>query len=153
MGPHSGNQGIGADGLFVYGSLRTGGSRHSWLRRTNPEGFCLAWAPGRLFHLPEGGYPAMVPTPEPEAPPPGPGWVAGEFAGYENEDDLQRATEDLDSVEGVEEGLFERRAVGVVLDSGHPFVAWAYVFPEERLGVLERRAVELPGGDWSAYLV
>jgi gamma-glutamylcyclotransferase (GGCT)/AIG2-like uncharacterized protein YtfP len=52
----------------------------------------------------------------------------------------------------VEEGLFERRAMGIVLDSGHRYVAWAYVFPEDRLGVLERKAIELPGGDWSAYL-
>jgi gamma-glutamylcyclotransferase (GGCT)/AIG2-like uncharacterized protein YtfP len=143
---------VNADGLFVYGSLRPGGGRHRWLKRTHPEGLCRAWTPGRLFHLPEAGYPAVVPGLAPEDPPPGPGWVVGDFVGYEDDAALDAALGDLDPLEGVEEAIFERRAVGIVLDSGHHFVAWAYVFPEERLGVLERKAVELPGGDWSAYL-
>jgi len=143
---------VNADGLFVYGSLRPGGERHRWLQRTGPEGLCRAWCAGRLFHLPDAGYPALVPTEEPEGPPPGPGWVTGDFAGYEDEAALDAALADLDPLEGVEEGLFARRALAVVLDSGHRFVAWAYVFPEDRLGTLERRAVELPGGDWSDYL-
>ena len=46
-----------ADGLFVYGTLREGGSSHAWLMRTHPEGLTRAWVAGRLFHLP-AGYPA-----------------------------------------------------------------------------------------------
>jgi len=143
---------VNADGLFVYGSLRPGGDRHRWLKRTNPEGLCRAWTAGRLFHLPEAGYPALVPATPPEAGPPGPGWVTGDFVGYEDEAALDAALADLDPLEGVEEGLFERRAVAVTLDSGHRFVAWTYVFPEDRLLALERKAVELPEGDWSTYL-
>jgi gamma-glutamylcyclotransferase (GGCT)/AIG2-like uncharacterized protein YtfP len=140
------------DGLFVYGSLREGGERYGWLRRTNPEGLTRAYAPGRLFHLPEAGYPALVPGPIPEALPPGPGWVAGQFVGYEDERDLARALENLDGVEGVGEELFLRRVIPVLLDSGHSYAAWAYVFPADRLLRLEREAVELPEGDWSPYL-
>jgi hypothetical protein len=40
----------------------------------------------------------------------------------------------------------------VLLDSGHTYAAWAYVFPGERLLRLEREAVELPDGDWGPYL-
>jgi hypothetical protein len=40
----------------------------------------------------------------------------------------------------------------VLLDSGHTYAAWTYLFPEERLVRLEREAVELPGGDWAPYL-
>jgi len=94
-------------GLFVYGTLRPGGTNHAWLRRTHPEGLALAWTPGRLFALPEG-YPALVPTDAPPAPPPGRGWVEGVYVGYETPEELLAALEDLDALEGVEEGLFDR---------------------------------------------
>jgi hypothetical protein len=94
----------------------------------------------------------MVPGQEPPSPAPGPGWVAGEFIGYEDERALDEALQDLDQLQGVEDGLFERRILPVQLDSGHRYQAWIYVFGEERLPRLEREAVELPGGDWGAYL-
>lgn len=141
-----------ADGVFVYGSLREGGHNHAWLQRTGPEGATLAFAAGRLFHLPSAGFPAMVATEEPSAPPPGPGWVTGEFAGYEDEEALERALADLDQLEDVEGGLFRRERLPVVLGSGHRYEAWAYVFPADRLPRLEREGVELASGDWNAYL-
>lgn len=141
-----------ADGIFVYGPLRRGGRQHVWLERTSPQGSCKAWIPGRLFHLPGPGFPALVPGPEPDAPPPGPGWVTGEFVGYGDEGELGAAVADLDQLEDVEEGLFVRRALPVVLESGHRYAAWVHVFEGERLFQLERHAVELPEGDWASYL-
>jgi gamma-glutamylcyclotransferase (GGCT)/AIG2-like uncharacterized protein YtfP len=143
---------VPADGLFVYGTLRQGGHSHGWIQRTGPEGSTTAYAPGRLFHLPTAGYPAMVPGPEPEHPGPGPGWVAGEFLGYEDAAALDNALMDLDQLEDVEGELFERRILPVLLDSGHRFLAWVYVFPEDRLGRLVKEGIELPGGDWRDYL-
>lgn len=142
-----------ADGLFVYGTLREGGRFRTWLERTHPEGTTEAWMPGRLFHLPTVGYPAAVTGPEPPALPPGPGWIRGEFVGYEDDIDLLRALEDLDALEGVAEGLFLRRIVPVHLaHGGHRYQAWAWLFPNDRLPRLEREALELPDGDWSPYL-
>lgn len=141
-----------ADGLFVYGTLREGGSHHPWLKRTHPVGFTAAWAPGRLFHLPDAGFPAMVGGPIPPALPPGPGWVTGAFVGYEDEADLEAALADLDPLEGVSEDLFERRLLPVLLASGQTYVAWVYLFPSERSLQLEREAVALPQGDWAPYL-
>jgi gamma-glutamylcyclotransferase (GGCT)/AIG2-like uncharacterized protein YtfP len=140
-----------ADGLFVYGSLRAGGHGHGWIQRTGPVGSTPARTPGRLFHLPPVGYPAMVPSPS-EPVFPGPGWVTGEFIGYDDESALHDALQDLDQLEDVEGGLFERRILPVILDSGHRYLAWVYVFPEDRLARLEREGVELPGGDWREYL-
>jgi signal transduction histidine kinase/gamma-glutamylcyclotransferase (GGCT)/AIG2-like uncharacterized protein YtfP len=140
-----------SDGLFVYGTLREGGSNHAWLRRTQPEGLTRAWTPGRLFHLPEG-FPALVPGDEPPAPPPGPGWVVGDFVGYEDPGDLEAALADLDALEGVEEDRFSRALLPVVLQGGHRYHAWAHVFHVERLPRLERHAVELGDGDWGPYL-
>ena len=141
---------IEADGLFVYGALRGGGSRHAWLLRTHPEGLTRAWVPGRLFHLPEG-FPALVPGPEPPAPPPGPGWVVGDFVGYEDPADLEAALADLDALEGVEEDRFSREILPVVLEGGHRYGAWVYLFHVERLPRLEQEALELPDGDWAPY--
>ena len=75
----------------------------------------------------------------------------GEFIGYEDEDDLASALSNLDQLEGVDEGLFELTMVPVLLEGGQTFVAWAYVFPVERLLRLEREGVELPDGDWARY--
>jgi len=141
-----------ADGLFVYGPLRTGGRQHAWLERTQPEGLCRAWVPGRLFHLPTAGFPALVAGPELDTSPPGPGWVAGEFVGYEDEIALEAAMADLDQLQEVEAGVFTRRVLPVRLDSGLRYGAWVHVFEADRLPQLERQAVELPEGDWAPYL-
>lgn len=141
-----------ADGIFIYGPLRHGGRNHAWLSRTNPQGYCDAWAAGRLFHLPLEGIPALVPEAEPGTAPPGPGWVAGEFVGYGDEQDLEAALSDLDQLENVEGGLFVRRVLPVVLDSGNRYGAWIYIFETDRLLQLEKNAVELPQGDWAPYL-
>lgn len=139
-----------ADGLFVYGTLREGGSNHAWLLRTHPEGMTRAWMAGRLFHLPTG-YPAMVAGAEP-AGLQEPGWVCGDFVGYEDQHELEAALEDLDALEGVDQGLFTREILPVVLAGGHRYLAWAYLFHVERLPRLEREAIAVTGGDWAPYL-
>lgn len=141
-----------ADGLFVHGSLREGGRDHAWLQRTRPEGRTRAWAPGRLFHLPQLKAAALVPGPIPGALPPGPGWVVGDFVGYADPEDLDAALANLDPLEGLDQGRTERRLLPVLLDSGHTYVAWVYAHPEDRLPRLEREGVELTQGDWAAYL-
>jgi len=142
---------LAADGLFVYGTLREGGSNQAWLLRTHPEGLTRAWVAGRLFHLPAGD-PVLVPGREPEVPPPGAGWVRGDFVGYEDEGELESALADLDALLGVEEGLFTRAVLPVILEGGHRYRAWVHVFHVERLPRLEKEALELPDGDWAPYL-
>lgn len=141
-----------ADGLFVYGPLRSGGHQQAWLERTCPEGRCRAWAPGRLFHLPTAGFPALIAIPEPSSLPPGPGWVTGEFVGYDGMEALEAALSDLDALQDVEGDLFTRRVLPVMLDSGLRYGAWVYLFETDRLPQLERQAVELADGDWAPYL-
>jgi len=141
-----------ADGLFIYGTLREGGSHHAWLQRTGPEGLCAAWVPGRLFHLPLAGYPALIAAPEPSEAPPGPGWITGTFVGYPDETALEAALQDLDQLEDVDGDLFERRILPVRLEGGQRYLAWVYLFPPDRLLRLEREAIEVPGGDWCDYL-
>jgi gamma-glutamylcyclotransferase (GGCT)/AIG2-like uncharacterized protein YtfP len=141
-----------ADGLFVYGPLREGGSNHAWLLRTHPEGITRGWVAGRLFHLPMAGYPALVPGSEPATTPPGGGWVHGDFVGYGDDLELEAALEDLDALEGVEEDRFTRQLLPVILEGGHHYNAWVYVFHVERLPKLEREAVEIVDGDWTHYL-
>ncbi len=139
-------------GIFVYGTLRVGGSNQHWLARTRPEGRTRAWTPGLLFHLPDAGYPAVVLAEPPTTPPPGAGWVAGEYVGYEDEAALATALADLDPLENVEGGLYIRAVRPVLLESGMVLPAWVYAFPDERLATLRRDAIELSSGDWSPYL-
>lgn len=139
-----------ADGLFVYGPLREGGAQHRWVARTHPEGSCRAYAPGRLFHMPEVEQPALVPGDIPPALPPGPGWVVGAFIGYDDEGALARALADLDAL--ASEAGAEARLLPVLLEGGATFVAWTWAFHMEHLPRLEQEAMELPGGDWAAWL-
>jgi gamma-glutamylcyclotransferase (GGCT)/AIG2-like uncharacterized protein YtfP len=141
-----------ADGLFIHGPLREGGAQHAWLKRTGFEGVCGAWTPGRLFHLHELGVPALVPGDIPAALPPGPGWVAGEFVGYEDPAALDAAVENLDALEGTAEDRAERRLLPVLLEGGQVYKAWAWILSAEHLPRLEREALELKSGDWKAYL-
>jgi hypothetical protein len=72
--------------------------------------------------------------------------------GYEDALSLDSALADLDPLEGVEEGLFAREILLVILEGGHRYQAWTYLFHVERLPRLEREAAELESGDWSPYL-
>ena len=141
-----------ADGLFIYGPLREGGTQHAWLKRTGFEGLCEASTPGRLFHLAELNIPALVPGPIPAALPPGAGWVVGAFVGYEDSEALEAAVENLDALEGVAEDRTERRLLPVLLEGGQVFKAWAWIHPEDHLPRLEREALEIKSGDWKDYL-
>jgi len=78
--------------------------------------------------------------------------VTGEFLGYEDAAALDNALQDLDQLEDVEGDLYQRCLLPVRLDSGHRYLAWVYVFAEDRLPRLEKQGVELPGGDWGRYL-
>lgn len=140
------------DGLFLHGRLREGGPDHRWLARTHPQGACRAWTPGRLFHLGDSLEAALVPCPPPEAPPPGSGWVVGEFVGYEDSTSLHQAVENLDALLGAQEERYSRAPIVVMLEGGQIYKAWAWVFHVERLPRLEREAVEIQDGDWSPYL-
>ncbi len=78
--------------------------------------------------------------------------MVGEFIGYEDEVELESALDNLDQLEGVAEGQFERTMVPVLLENGQTYAAWAYMFPVGRLPRLEREGLELLDGDWGGYL-
>jgi len=96
--------------LFVYGTLKRGGSRHwiienlPFLGRAKAKGFVL-------YDL--GPYPAMVP---------GAGLVYGEV--YEV---FEEALQALDWVEGVPV-LYRRELIDVVFEDGFSLKAWAYIY-------------------------
>jgi gamma-glutamylcyclotransferase (GGCT)/AIG2-like uncharacterized protein YtfP len=96
--------------LFVYGTLKRGGSRH-WLLQDFPF---LGRAKAKGFMLYDlGPYPAMVP---------GAGVVYGEV--YEVPEEVLQS---LDWVEGVPI-LYKRELIEVVFEDGFSLKAWAYVY-------------------------
>ncbi|WP_424160298.1 gamma-glutamylcyclotransferase family protein [Thermocrinis sp.] len=96
--------------LFVYGTLKRGGTRN-WLL----EGFpFLGRAKAKGFVLYDlGPFPAMVP---------GAGLVYGEV--YEVSEEILR---DLDWIEGVPI-LYRRELIDVVFEDGFSLKAWAYIY-------------------------
>jgi gamma-glutamylcyclotransferase (GGCT)/AIG2-like uncharacterized protein YtfP len=111
--------------LFVYGTLKRGGSRHSLLKGCPFLGHALAKG-FALYDL--GAYPGMVP---------GDGVVRGEV--YEIPEGLLR---ELDWVEGAP-FLFRRELIEVVLEDHTPLRAHTYLYNREVEG-----AVLVPSGEW-----
>jgi gamma-glutamylcyclotransferase (GGCT)/AIG2-like uncharacterized protein YtfP len=114
--------------VFVYGTLRAGGSHGGLLRTLERHD---ARVRGHVFDLPEG-YPAMVLAE-------GEDWVHGELVEGVSEPLLGL----LDHYEGVAEGLYRRVVVEAWLGL-RPVAAWAWVMdhPERRGGV------RVPSGRW-----
>jgi gamma-glutamylcyclotransferase (GGCT)/AIG2-like uncharacterized protein YtfP len=115
--------------LFVYGTLKTGEDQAALLGALPRR---RAWTRGSLWALP-AGYPALVPG--------GDGRVEGELVDPPDE----RLLGLLDGYEGVDEGLFERVVVPVVVGL-RSFEAWAYTLDEARAKAGRRIA----SGRWRA---
>lgn len=87
--------------LFVYGTLKRGGSNHRWLSDQVCLGEARTVAGYRLYHL--GEYPGMVADPTDSAGVSGEVWQVSPEA-------LAR----LDAFEGVPEGLYAREPVSLL---------------------------------------
>jgi gamma-glutamylcyclotransferase (GGCT)/AIG2-like uncharacterized protein YtfP len=111
--------------LFVYGTLKRGGSRHSLLKGCPFLGRALAKG-FALYDL--GAYPGMVP---------GDGVVRGEV--YEIPEGLLR---ELDWVEATP-FLFRRELIEVVLEDHTPLRAHTYLYNREVEG-----AALVPSSEW-----
>lgn len=116
-------------GLFVYGTLRPGGSRWPILEplasRHRP-----ATASGRLYDTGLGFPAARFGEP---------GTVVGDLIALLS---AEEALAVLDEVEGLERGLFERVRVEV-RSAGETREAWSYVYRPSVRGL-----EPIPDGDW-----
>ena len=107
--------------LFVYGTLKKGGSRHRLLARPGIRCVGHGQTRGRLYSLPGRDYPAAVCDD-------GPSHVQGEI--YEIEDRYaQQYLGDLDLEEGVDEGLYAR-VLREIAAAGKTVNAWVYTYQQ-----------------------
>ena len=120
--------------LFVYGTLRKGGSRHNLLSPAEQRSLQGAEIQGHLLNL--GRYPGFVP---------GPGTVHGELITLE---DVAAQLGQLDSVEGFNGygsplSLFHRVLVNALTPDGETVLAWAYAVVNP-----PPAALLIASGDW-----
>jgi len=124
-----------ATGLFVYGTLLRGGSRHAEFERCGgASGTVAATAAGVLLDC--GSFPGMLAGHE--------GIVHGELVGLR---DVPLALTHLDGVEGFEgfeaaRALFRRALIKVSTVAGADQLAWTYLWAGTD------RHPRIDGGDW-----
>jgi len=124
-------------GLFVYGTLLRGGSRHAEFERCGgAAGTLPATAHGALLDC--GAFPGMIAGTE--------GTVHGELVGLR---DVPLALTHLDGVEGFEgfeaaRALFRRALIKVTTAGAGEQLAWTYLWAGTD------RHPRIPGGDWLA---
>ena len=125
-------------GLFVYGTLLRGGTRHGEFERCGgAAGARAATATGTLLDC--GAFPGMLAGPE--------GTVHGELVGLR---DVPLALTHLDGVEGFEgfeaaRALFRRALIKVTAVDAGEQLAWTYLWAGTD------RHPRIPGGDWLAH--
>jgi len=125
-------------GLFVYGTLLRGGSRHEEFERCGGAANAVAaTATGTLLDC--GSFPGMLAGPE--------GTVHGELVDLR---DVPLALAHLDGVEGFEgfeaaRALFRRALIKVKTNDGVEGLAWTYLWAGGD------RHPRIPGGDWLAF--
>ncbi len=123
--------------LFVYGTLKRGGSLHHLLR---PHGGAVYVGEGKirglLYSFCDANYPGAVATREPGR------FVHGEVYSLSDSD---RLLQRLDRHEGCDEGLFVRQDVQVL--GGKRLRAWAYFYARP---LASAGAELIPGGRFLA---
>jgi len=139
---------IACSKLWVYGSLLSDFFNYKKVL----EGRVLTCTPakvqGTLFHQIDKGYPALVE---------GKDWVYGELLELENFSQLLPQIDELENYIGL--GLdneYNRVQSQVfVCDQGKwlPQQAYVYWYGQQDLGKPGNPAVQVPGGDWRAFMV
>jgi gamma-glutamylcyclotransferase (GGCT)/AIG2-like uncharacterized protein YtfP len=105
--------------VFVYGTLKKGGSRHQCIARPGIAFVGTAKTRGRLYSLPGKDYPAAIFAPVSHC-------VHGELYRI-SDSSIQECLNRLDMEEGVEEGLYAR--VLIAVETGETRMsAWAYAY-------------------------
>ncbi len=124
----------GRDLLFVYGTLKRGGTRHGFLSQAEFLGPARTGLRCRLYDC--GGYPGLVIDPTGYA-------VSGELYVIP-----PSCLEMCDVEEGTEEGLYRRRRIPVVREgmSGRAVRAWTYCWQRSVASLRECGPEWLPDG-------
>ncbi|HEX2855471.1 MAG TPA: gamma-glutamylcyclotransferase family protein [Opitutaceae bacterium] len=106
--------------MFVYGTLKRGGSNHHYLAGQKFIGEART-APGfRLYDL--GGYPGMIPRPDDRE------GVTGEVWSVDAD-----ALKHLDGLEGLEEGLYRRAVISLLPPFAKQRIE-AYLYAQNAIG-------------------
>jgi gamma-glutamylcyclotransferase (GGCT)/AIG2-like uncharacterized protein YtfP len=129
--------------LFVYGTLKDGGSRHHILKSWGDyDEKSIAKARGILFDIGKG-YPCMAPAETPDQ------YVTGEAFRLNN---LKKVFEMLDIVEAVKRygqmgALFRRAITRIETEDGNTHLAWCYISARDTAGLkrIESGKWEIPG--------
>lgn len=137
--------------VFVYGSLLNGFENYQrYVKPYQHERFA-AKTRGRLYHLPDRGYPAFVCEQEGEA------WVYGELL-YFLPDIYEQALAGLDKLEDFylpldERNEYEREAVMISrIDTGEQVEAYLYVASRRMEEVVASTGLHVADGDWRRFM-
>lgn len=134
------------DKIFVYGSLRSDMFNYEKLLKGKVSKTYKAAINGKLFHLDNKGYPAVVP---------GDGIIIGELMELK---DFDKSLKELDDLENYNEDNninceYLRKEIEVNLKDGRKEIAYYYEYNTKALNNSEDKLIEIPHGDWKEYII
>lgn len=132
--------------LFVYGSLSEGFYNYDIYLKGKVLTKLEARTKGKLFHLANKGYPAMIDGDE---------WVYGELVTIE---DYEKTVEEIDEMEHYygennPKNEYNRVVFKVeLMDTNEKVEAYTYKYNEESEQELYERHEEVANGDWREFM-
>ncbi|WP_134686418.1 gamma-glutamylcyclotransferase family protein [Brevibacillus migulae] len=137
--------------VFVYGSLLAGFANHRHFVEPYPHHRVRAKTRGKLYHLSDRGYPALVSADEPHA------WVYGELL-YFAPVFYEKALKGLDELEDYhgpadERNEYERQKATVTfLETEKQTEAFLYIAAPQLEKAITRTGIRVTDGDWRTFM-
>jgi len=138
--------------IFVYGSLLSGFENHRLFVKPYPHETVPARISGYLYHLPDRGYPAVVPAPSGEE-----AWVYGELL-YFSPEVYPQALAGLDFLEtyhgaGDERNEYERKIITAWrFDTEEQVEAYGYLMEKAGQRAVAEQGIRLTAGNWRQFM-
>ncbi|OQY30918.1 MAG: hypothetical protein B6241_15090 [Spirochaetaceae bacterium 4572_59] len=127
--------------FFVYGTLKKGCRNHHFLSQHGIESCGAAYTRGKLYHLINENYPAMLP---------GTDLISGELYKVDSAEEISHILDKLENYneENEIESEYIRKKISVSDEAEYDISAYAYCYNIREIDDFKNNSIYLPAGEW-----